>query len=595
MKYLRQAIFLLLSSVMLIGCESDIVEEEPETEQTEIEQESDPVSELDEKENEEVNSEEVDEGVETAEPVIHVETYELGGEVYELQLTLHPIEREGEYALVTMEAEMLSAGQYSKLFANILGYPLSEVGGSGGFKSIGLQLRLFDTVNDTVGHALFYQEEGEIFTETYPLVSLDSEYPLNRMNLDDEEPIVYQAIYNAPVEDSIHVLIGNVGLILDVPVIDKDGVVDIAEVFMEENLPETVSVTLEDLPHQVYHLQSYTENLVTSIGILTEAEQAMMTLESDILFDFDSSDLHAEANTVIQYALDELTQSDGGELLIVGHTDNEGSEAYNQVLSEDRAESVLQRLEELGDLSHFETIVTEGRAFHEPIASNSNEEGRSYNRRVEIHYTPATEYVLEEKEIAGLEDSLGPTMEYVPGEVLKVEYDGSYENGISIDSLRRKDGYIIGTIRLHKLTPNRPIELLVSTGSIYGPRRIPGYDEDRQVGSSQHDADGITLISGDQRIFPIDYYALSARHNWDIGQKELFPLTDRAVNYFFSNQEEGETLTVTVIWPDVPGDTVTLDAGPSDEFDRGERYINSSSGTATWRMENVPIEEWDES
>lgn len=80
-------------------------------------------------------------------------------------------------------------------------------------------------------------------------------------------------------------------------------------------------------------------------------------------------------------------------LSIVGHTDNTGSDEYNQKLSEDRAESVKSYLTKkgIGEIS----ITAEGKGESEPIADNNTPEGREKNRRVvfsvtKVEQIPAT-------------------------------------------------------------------------------------------------------------------------------------------------------------------------------------------------------------
>ena len=68
--------------------------------------------------------------------------------------------------------------------------------------------------------------------------------------------------------------------------------------------------------------------------------------------------------------------------MVIGHTDNIGSDSYNSELSQRRAESVKNYAVAQGISSSRLTTVGKGEA--EPIADNSNESGRSQNRRVEI-------------------------------------------------------------------------------------------------------------------------------------------------------------------------------------------------------------------
>lgn len=76
-------------------------------------------------------------------------------------------------------------------------------------------------------------------------------------------------------------------------------------------------------------------------------------------------------------------------LSIVGHTDNTGSDEYNQKLSEDRAESVKNYLVKkgVGEIS----ITAEGKGESEPIADNNTPEGRDKNRRVVFSVTKLEE------------------------------------------------------------------------------------------------------------------------------------------------------------------------------------------------------------
>src|SRR6056297_173272 len=71
---------------------------------------------------------------------------------------------------------------------------------------------------------------------------------------------------------------------------------------------------------------------------------------------------------------------------IVGHTDNSGGAAYNQALSERRANAVADVLMEGGVA--FQRIQTFGRGEDQPVASNLTEEGKAQNRRVEIVILP---------------------------------------------------------------------------------------------------------------------------------------------------------------------------------------------------------------
>jgi len=109
-------------------------------------------------------------------------------------------------------------------------------------------------------------------------------------------------------------------------------------------------------------------------------EGIAVTFASGLLFDFDSDVLRSEARHNLDALAGSLKQYDNSDLLIVGHTDNAGSDTYNLGLSQRRAESAARYLASRG-VTRYDT---RGRGENEPIASNDSEAGRQQNRRVEI-------------------------------------------------------------------------------------------------------------------------------------------------------------------------------------------------------------------
>ena len=93
-------------------------------------------------------------------------------------------------------------------------------------------------------------------------------------------------------------------------------------------------------------------------------------------------DLRSDLNTVAS----SLLKYPNSRIEIIGHTDNTGSAAYNQDLSQRRAVSVASVLRESGVPGG--RIAAYGRGEDQPIASNLTPEGRAKNRRVEIIIRP---------------------------------------------------------------------------------------------------------------------------------------------------------------------------------------------------------------
>jgi outer membrane protein OmpA-like peptidoglycan-associated protein len=104
--------------------------------------------------------------------------------------------------------------------------------------------------------------------------------------------------------------------------------------------------------------------------------------DSGILFDVNKSELKPAAVTNIQNLAKSLKENPETNVLIIGHTDNTGSDEYNNRLSARRAESVKDFATAQGILSN--RLNVQGKGEMEPIADNSTEDGRSKNRRVEI-------------------------------------------------------------------------------------------------------------------------------------------------------------------------------------------------------------------
>jgi outer membrane protein OmpA-like peptidoglycan-associated protein len=111
-------------------------------------------------------------------------------------------------------------------------------------------------------------------------------------------------------------------------------------------------------------------------------EGIAVTFDSGILFPFDSSELTSEARSNLRKLADSLGAETRTNVMIVGHTDSDGRDAYNQQLSERRGQSAEDHLASLGVASS--RLSVRGRGEAEPIASNESEEGRRQNRRVEV-------------------------------------------------------------------------------------------------------------------------------------------------------------------------------------------------------------------
>jgi outer membrane protein OmpA-like peptidoglycan-associated protein len=111
-------------------------------------------------------------------------------------------------------------------------------------------------------------------------------------------------------------------------------------------------------------------------------EGIKITFDSGILFAVNSSNLTEQAKANVQKLATILNKYPDTNILVEGHTDSTGTEAYNQKLSERRASAVTDYTTGLGvSGARFKSM---GYGESQPIASNATADGRSQNRRVEI-------------------------------------------------------------------------------------------------------------------------------------------------------------------------------------------------------------------
>jgi outer membrane protein OmpA-like peptidoglycan-associated protein len=111
-------------------------------------------------------------------------------------------------------------------------------------------------------------------------------------------------------------------------------------------------------------------------------EGIQVTFDSGLLFDFDSDVVRSEARTNLRNLAASLDKYPGSELLIAGHTDSVGTDAYNLALSERRASAAVAYLAAQG--VNRSRMRARGLGETEPVAPNDSDAGRSRNRRVEV-------------------------------------------------------------------------------------------------------------------------------------------------------------------------------------------------------------------
>ena len=317
-------------------------------------------------------------------------------------------------------------------------------------------------------------------------------------------------------------------------------------------------------------IERYTKALDDSTSTHTGSKDITVTLASDVTFASDSAELAPAADAQLQTVAGQLAQyPDGGTLSIVGHTDDVQDDAYNQTLSEKRANAVKTRLEQLTSLDKWKTSVS-GKGESQPKIKDTTDQARAANRRVEITLTPTggttTKTTTPSAGTGSLPETKGPVAKGPEGVTVKHD-SGDGQLTVTVDHVTRQGGYLLG--QLHTT-------ISAKTDSAPGLYNFLEDDESPLTSSRGETAgndairtasNGLTLLAAGERIYPADYR--------DAGFKTHLPLTELQL----TPPIKAGTTTICVVWPDPGGDTITLDH-PDGKY--------ALKGTA-YRLTDIPV------
>tara|TARA_R110000787_G_scaffold68179_6_gene152615 strand:- start:202 stop:900 length:699 start_codon:yes stop_codon:yes gene_type:complete len=127
----------------------------------------------------------------------------------------------------------------------------------------------------------------------------------------------------------------------------------------------------------------------TGVDVIRDGDNLLLRMPSGITFAYDDAAVQPQFQPTLNEVASTLAEYPKTYIDIYGHTDSDGSDAYNQGLSERRAQSVANYLSSRGVASA--RVATRGFGETQPIASNATAEGKAQNRRVEIKIVPVTE------------------------------------------------------------------------------------------------------------------------------------------------------------------------------------------------------------
>ncbi len=127
----------------------------------------------------------------------------------------------------------------------------------------------------------------------------------------------------------------------------------------------------------------------SGVNVIREGDNLVLDMPADVTFPVNSYTVQPQFNETLASIAGTLREYESTYIDVLGHTDSTGSDAYNQTLSVNRAQAVAGVLAANGVQSA--RVATQGYGESQPKASNTTEEGRSANRRVEIRLVPVTE------------------------------------------------------------------------------------------------------------------------------------------------------------------------------------------------------------
>lgn len=474
----------------------------------------------------------------------------------DVEVEIYPLVRHGEHVALTVDVTAVDPAAVDGDFVLLHGF-----GGAAFTVEIlhaPVNLRLLDLERDVVHHVARASDGRPVVT--------DSEWAVIRTT----DGTRLQTAYAAPPEDvtSLSLLLPGAPLIADVPVIEGDVPSPVRpEVLERERATSTAAPEPDGLDWDAivaaptFPLESASVELAGAVQTIESVERVEVTLGSDVLFEFDQATLTPAASEAIGLVAQRLAERAPGPVSVVGHTDDQGDDAYNAGLSQRRAQAVAEALTASVDTTSYPMRV-EGRGEAEPFVANTSEENRARNRRVTVT-SESTSVTRTDLTATG---QLPPFGDEAPvgaaGEGVRLD-DG--RSAWTLDATARHvHGHLVVDLVVDA-PAGQGEETFAALSNVLSSHR----GDDTRV-PAQNSA-RLTVLDGALRLFPLDYRT---------GEPENFP--------------GGEWWSVA----DLEG-TVTLVGGQQRTFtyvyprlDVTEVTIQAGTGTGwggDFRMTGVPV------
>jgi OmpA-OmpF porin, OOP family len=182
------------------------------------------------------------------------------------------------------------------------------------------------------------------------------------------------------------------GLPVTVKTVQADGTLVASEITFRKGDFKTARMIREGTEQGFAEQTAATEALR---GRMADIDKYNIKGTTNVYFDTGKYALSPQAKNELCTTATEADGMNGALMLVVGYTDSVGSEEYNQTLSEKRASSVINYLQQGCKWKPWRVLTPTGMAESDPLASNDTEEGKAQNRRVSVN-------VLVSKSIDGI-------------------------------------------------------------------------------------------------------------------------------------------------------------------------------------------------
>lgn len=490
----------------------------------------------------------------------------------DVEVRVHPLVRAGEHVVLTLDLVPLEELEET---VHVYGFGVTSFVAEG---TQPVNVRLFDLEADVVHH-VGADAEGE------PVVA-----PEKWARFETAAGSRLQMPFAAPGDgvEALALLVPGAALFTDVPIIDGDlpsaehpedvaaaataaasasAAAASASASPSPTSSRSPSPTPTEEPERLdldavvaaptFPLESTSAELAGAVRTIESTEKVEVTLGSDVLFAFDSADLTPESAAAVDLVATRLAERERGTVEVVGHTDDQGDDAYNRDLSRRRAQAVADALTARPGGPGHRTSV-DGRGETQPVADNGTEEGRALNRRVTVTLTSnvvTRTDVTATGELPPFEALVGTA-----GTPLTVE---NFARSWQVDATaRRVHGHVVVDLTVHATDDRSGLGWAVSFLRGFSSHR-PG----DTVTPHNLTARG-TVLQGASRLFPLDY-RVGSNETWPDG--EWFTASDLDAGAWIDG---GQTRTYSFVYPRLDVDSVVFQAGTGVAFKDDFRLLD---------------------